>query len=139
MQRSRIVAWILAVACLLAGAAHAKERITANAVKVGPGTKSGYFSVELDRYSTDEERARWRETFIKGGQDALVEAWQDSDVTLGNCRFSQTLGYRIRAAISSVDGIAQAALAPDSTSCAAKAKRSAIAIRGRRTGETGFE
>lgn len=42
-----------------------------------------------------------------------------------------------RAAISSVDGIAHAALAPDSTSCATKAARSAMAIRGRRTARSG--
>jgi hypothetical protein len=84
---------------LLAGATSSSaETITANATRLGGASVTDRFTVSLERYSTDEERAHWRAIFVAGGQDALVEAWQEEGAKVGSCRFSATTGYDIRAA-----------------------------------------
>jgi hypothetical protein len=98
MKKRAVVA--LSATLLLAGAAHAKEIVRAHAVHVGSVVKSSNLLVTLDRYSTDEERARWRELFAAGGQEALVAKWQEENPRVGTCSFTHTVGYQIRAAIS---------------------------------------
>ena len=92
---------VIPAVLLLAGAAQGAETIKANAIHLDGGVrKTSFFTATLDRYSTDEERAVWREVFAKGGQEALVAKWQDDNPSVGTCSFTNTLGYRIRAAIS---------------------------------------
>jgi hypothetical protein len=96
----KIIGSMFALALLAAGAAAAAELIQANAVNFGPGRSTGFLTIGLDRYSTDEERAAWRQAFAEGGQEALVVQWQEQNPKLGYLKFTQTLGYQIRAAIS---------------------------------------
>ncbi len=92
---------VFPAALLLAGAAQGAETIKANAIHMDGGVrKTSFFSATLERYSTNEERAMWREVFAKGGQEALVAKWQEDNPSVGTCSFTNTLGYRIRAAIS---------------------------------------
>jgi hypothetical protein len=96
-----LIGTVFAVALLAASAAGAAEYIEANAVRFGPAAgNSGFLKILLDRYSTDEERAAWREAFAAGGQDELVKRWQKDEPNLGNLSFARTMGYEIRAAIS---------------------------------------
>ena len=100
MRTKRLSAWLVA-ALLSAGAGIAAESIQANAIRADSGARrTERFTANLDRYSTDEERAHWREIFATGGQEALVQAWQKENPRVGTMFFSETLGYQIRAAIS---------------------------------------
>jgi hypothetical protein len=95
------LATMLSILALLpAGALLAAEQIQANAVRLGAGPSTGFFQAVLDRYTTPEEHARWREAFRTKGQDALVELWQKEEPSVGTMSFEKTLGYRIRAAYS---------------------------------------
>lgn len=91
---------LLTAAALIAGAANGKEIIEAHAVRIGSAVQTSNLVVYLDRYSSDEERALWRETFAAGGQEALVAKWQEENAKVGTLRFTQTVGYQVRAAIS---------------------------------------
>jgi hypothetical protein len=92
---------VFSAVLLVAGTAQGAETIRANAIQMDVGArKTSFFSATLERYSTDEERAKWREAFAAGGQDALVAKWQDENPSVGHCSFTNTTGYRIRAAIS---------------------------------------
>jgi len=96
----RIAAVLVVLALLPAGALFAAEQIQANAVRLGAGPSTGFFQAVLDRYTTPEEHARWREAFRGSGQDALVKLWQKEEPSVGTLSFETTLGYRIRAAYS---------------------------------------
>jgi len=96
----RIAAVLVVLALLPAGALLAAEQIQANAVRLGAGPSTGFFSAVIDRYTTPEEQARWREAFRSKGQDALVALWQKEEPSVGTMSFEKTLGYRIRAAYS---------------------------------------
>lgn len=98
MKKALLVALSTTVLCAAVG--NAKEVIQANAVHVGGSVRSSHLVVYLDRYSTDEERARWREVFAAGGQEALVAKWQEENPKVGTCSFTQSIGYQLRAAIS---------------------------------------
>jgi len=96
----RTLTLLFAAALVGAGSLPAAEQISANAVRLGPGKSTGFFQASLDRYTTPEEHARWRETFRGSGQDALVKLWQKEEPSVGTMSFETTLGYRIRAAYS---------------------------------------
>jgi len=109
MNRSLWIAHgILAVAAVLAaapaGAAEGRkdeaqrETIRANAVSLGarPGPNTGFLIAHIDRYTTDEELARWIEAFRQGGQGALVSVWQKEEPQVGRVRFAETLGRDLR-------------------------------------------
>jgi len=97
---TKVRVFLLTAALVAAGAAEAGETIQANALRMAGGSQSSRFTVTLDRYSSDDERAMWREAFAAGGQEALIARWQEENPRVGTCSFSQTLGYQIRAAIS---------------------------------------
>lgn len=86
------------LALLPAGALLAAELIQANAIRLGAGKSTGFFQATVERYTTPEEQARWREAFRAGGQDAVVKLWQKEEPSVGVMSFERTLGYRIRVA-----------------------------------------
>lgn len=97
----RTLATMVILAGALAGAAEAAELIHATAARVGSGrSQTSYLNVTLERYSTDEERGRWREAFLAGGQNALIALWQKEDVEIGKFSFTGTMAYPVRAALS---------------------------------------
>lgn len=96
----RLMGCLFTFALVLSGTAEAAETIRGTAVRVGAGVQSSYLNVTLERYSTDEERGRWREAFAAGGQNALVAKWQKEDVSVGTLSFTGTMGYPVRAALS---------------------------------------
>lgn len=95
-------------AAVLAGAAAGaetgatRETIKARAVAMGaaPGPNTGYLTVWVDRYTTDDELARWRQAFLQGGQHQLVAVWQKEMPVVGRVKFAETLGSDLRVARS---------------------------------------
>ncbi len=79
-----------------------KETIKARAVAMGagPAPNTGYLTVWVDRYTSDDELARWRQTFLEGGQNQLVAVWQREMPVVGRVRFAETLGSDLRVARS---------------------------------------
>lgn len=96
----KLSTFVLSGSLLLAGAGHATEILQATAMKLGGAIQTGQLVVYLHRYTTDEERAAWRQAFAEGGQEALVRQWQEAKVSVGTCSFARSLGYDLRAAIS---------------------------------------
>ena len=97
------VALLVGMAPLVAEEGSGGVTIKANAINLSTGPASpgsGQLLVKLDRYSTDEERKRWRELFLAEGQEALVSVWQEENPRLGYARFAQTRGYQIRMAFA---------------------------------------
>jgi hypothetical protein len=78
------------------------ETIRANVVAMGgaAGRKTGYFTAWVDRYTPDDELARWVEAFRAGGQHNLVAVWQRENPVVGRARFLETLGRDLRVARS---------------------------------------
>lgn len=79
-----------------------RETIHAHAVAMGarPGPNTGLFSARIDRYTSDEELAKWAQVFREGGQEALVSAWLHEEPVVGSAKFAQTLGRDLRVARS---------------------------------------
>lgn len=97
----KILAVVSILAFASAGAAQATEIIRGTAARIGSGrSQTSFLNVTLERYSTDAERAQWREAFVAGGQAALIAAWQKSDVSVGQFSFTGTMAYPVRAAIT---------------------------------------
>jgi hypothetical protein len=76
-----------------------RETIQAKVVNMsgaGPGT--GSLTLWIESYTPDEAVARYVETFAEGGQDALVDLWQEERPVVGRLRFAGSLGYDLRLA-----------------------------------------
>jgi hypothetical protein len=105
-RRTRIAATLVAVALLAfvplparAGAS-TKETFTGVAMPTGPGgpSTSMQFTLYIDSYCTDEERAVLRGALIEGGQSALLKALRK--MKKGRIVIGPRTGYTIAAAIS---------------------------------------
>jgi len=102
--RGILVAGVLALAVLgvvqAAGAQTIGEpiRLTAFAVNMGSGpTGASTVTIQIDRWSTEAERDKLRQTFFEKGPDKLLDALQDTK-RVGFMRLPNTIGYDLRAA-----------------------------------------
>lgn len=77
-----------------------RESIHARVVAMGPGPNTGYLTVWVDRYTPDDELARWAQAFREGGQNKLVAVWQQEQPVVGRVKFAETLGSDLRVARS---------------------------------------
>jgi len=95
----------LAVAVLLGAAIAARadkaiERLTAFAVDMSaqarPGARSGTVDITIDRWSTDEERARLTTAVRENGPDALLKELQKVKDPVGYIQTPGNVGYPLR-------------------------------------------
>lgn len=68
------------------------------AVNMGGGgrTNAGTIDIVVERWTTDEERAKLRGVLIEKGSDALLDALQDLKPRAGYVRTSQSLGWDVQ-------------------------------------------
>jgi hypothetical protein len=89
-----LAAWILP---LQAPAAHAAEAaLSLRCFAVNPtGGQAGTIDITIERWSTDEERARLRDVLIEKGGDSLLAALQKIKPRTGFVRTSTSLGWDV--------------------------------------------
>jgi hypothetical protein len=59
------------------------------------GTETGTVTVTIERWSTPEEHAKFENTLIESGSDALLEWLEDVEPRAGYLRYEQSLGWDI--------------------------------------------
>ncbi len=119
MKRSGIRVTGMMAAVLLAGMAVGaqnlgRETFTGMLVQVPGSTSSatGTLRINVNRWSSTEERRALQVALQEGGQDALMKAM--NKVNLGGVRFPQGTSWQVRFATSSViDGVRVVRIATD--------------------------
>jgi hypothetical protein len=59
------------------------------------GAETGTVTITIERWSTPEERAKFRDTLIESGSDALLDWLQDVEPRAGYIRYEQSVGWDI--------------------------------------------
>ncbi len=105
--RHRTFSWLLPLIVAFAASAAAQPaqgpdpskdeplRFSAFAVSLQAGM-SGTVEIAIERWSTDEERARFLTIIAEQGQDKLIDVLQDIKERCGFIRLPQTLGWDIK-------------------------------------------
>ncbi len=88
---------------------------TAFATNLGSGPNAGTVDIAIERLSTDEERAGLIAAFMKGGQDALLNALQKIRPRVGYIKLPTRLGYDLQYAyrFPNPDGTVKVVIATD--------------------------